>query len=267
MPFPVNSCAQDRFRSGMPRLRPGTVVPGPGFGVPCFHSSFAPARKPIGRRRKAGFPVPWFRYRETPSLSSVIVTPSQGGYNRRHLRSMMKVLIRHAVIDDAAGIARVRAESWLGAYRGIVPDEFLDAIDVGEWSERQRRNMENVPDDLVSFVAETQGQVVGWAAGGPNREDDPDYSGKLYAIYLLPEHQRRGIGLKLMAATARWLIGEGMDSMIVWVLAENHPARRFYEALGGQYVREHQIEIGGVWLPEVSYGWSDLGTLVGPSVS
>lgn len=173
----------------------------------------------------------------------------------------MKVLIRHAEIDDAAGIARVRAESWLGAYRGIVPDEFLDAIDVGEWAERQHRNMENVSGDLVSFVAETQGEVVGWAAGGPNREDDPDYSGELYAIYLLPERQRRGIGLNLTAATARWLIGEGMDSMIVWVLAENHPARRFYEALGGQYVRDHQIEIGGARLPEVSYGWRDLGKL------
>lgn len=193
--------------------------------------------------------------------SPLIVTPCQGDYNRCHFRSMMKVLIRHAEIDDAAGIARVRAESWLVAYRGIVPDEFLDAIDVGEWAERQRRNMENVSGDLVSFVAETQGEVVGWAAGGPNREDDPDYSGELYAIYLIPERQRRGIGLNLMAATARRLIGEGMDSMIVWVLAENHPARRFYEALGGQYVRDHQVEIGGARLPEVSYGWRDLGKL------
>ncbi len=125
----------------------------------------------------------------------------------------MEFLIRHAEIDDAAGIARVRAEGWLGAYRGIVPDAFLNAIDVGEWAERQHRNMENDQGDLVSFVAETQGQVVGWALGGPNREDDPDYSGELYAIYLLPERQRRGIGLKLTAATARWLIGEGMDSI------------------------------------------------------
>lgn len=46
-------------------------------------------------------------------------------------------------------------------------------------------------------VAEAEGQIVGWAAGGPNREPGPDYAGELYAIDLLPEHQRRGIGLKL----------------------------------------------------------------------
>ena len=171
------------------------------------------------------------------------------------------VLIRNAEIDDAAGIARVRAESWQSAYRGIVPDEFLDSIDVGEWAERQHRNMAIKSDAMVYFVAEAEGQVVGFTEAGPNREDDPDHAGELYSVYLLPGYQRRGIGLELAAATARWLVGEGRDSMIVWVLADNHPARRFYEALGGHYARQRQIQIGGANLPEVSYGWRDLGPL------
>ena len=171
------------------------------------------------------------------------------------------VVIRSAEIEDAAGIARVRAESWRSAYRGIVPDEFLDAIDVNEWSERQRRNMEDVPDNLVSFVAETEGLVVGWAVGGPNREINLDYAGELYAIYLLPDYQRRGIGQQLTEATARWLIGEGLSSMILWVLRENYPARSFYEALGGYLCGERQTQITGTWLPEVAYGWPDLNTL------
>ena len=121
----------------------------------------------------------------------------------------------------------------------------------------------------MTFVAETDGQVVGWAVGGPNREPglDPDYAGELLVIYLLPGYQRRGIGHKLTVATALWVLGEGLESMIVWVLCENHPARRFYEALGGQYVRERQVQIGGFWLPEVSYGLRDLGSLLEPPVS
>ena len=50
--------------------------------------------------------------------------------------------------------------------------------------------------------------------------------------------------------------------MVVWVLAENRPARRFYEALGGEYIQEGQFTIGGVALPEVAYGWKDLASLV-----
>ena len=104
------------------------------------------------------------------------------------------VNVRHTVLEDAACIARVRAESWLGAYRGIVPNEFLDAIDLDEWTERQRRNMEEQSDDLVTLVAETRDLVVGWAVGGPNRDTSFGYAGELYAIYLLPEYQRLGIG-------------------------------------------------------------------------
>ena len=98
-------------------------------------------------------------------------------------------------------------------------------------------------------------------AGRPNREADTDHTGELYVIYLLPEYQRRGIGLKLIVTTAAWLLDRGLRSMIVWVLAANWPARRFYEALGGAYLREQQINIGGTLLPEVAYGWSDLNCL------
>jgi hypothetical protein len=45
--------------------------------------------------------------------------------------------------------------------------------------------------------------------------------------------------------------------MLVWVFAAN-PCRAFYEALGGRYVREQEITIGGAQLREVAYGWSDL---------
>ena len=54
-----------------------------------------------------------------------------------------------------------------------------------------------------------------------------------------------------------------MRAMLVWVLKDNHPARGFYEALGGRYLREKTIEIGGTTLAEVAYGWADTGALIG----
>lgn len=171
------------------------------------------------------------------------------------------VEIRRAQIDDAGGIGRVRAESWRTAYRGIVPDEYLDSIDVSEWAERQRRIMDHQQADLVSLVAEVDKSIVGIAAAGPNRDANTPYSAELYIIYLLPVYWRHGIGSMLVGATARLLVHQGFHSMILWVLAENWPARRFYEALGGQYVEQRIIGIAGAELPEVSYGWSDLGIL------
>ena len=173
-----------------------------------------------------------------------------------------EITIRHPALEDAAAIARVHALSWQSAYRGIVPDEFLDAIDVDAWAERHRRNMAEDPANFVSCVAEAEGEIVGWALGGPNRDAASGLAGELFTIYLLPERLRRGIGRRLIREVAESLIGLGFGSMIVWVLADNRPAMGFYEALGGRYVAEKEHPIGGVSLMEVAYGWRDLRELV-----
>ena len=165
-------------------------------------------------------------------------------------------------MDDAAAIARVQVAGWRDTYRGIVPQEFLDSISVGDWTERRFRELVSSMAGACSHVAEVENEIVGWAYSGPNRDQDSTYTGELYAIYLLPECQRRGIGLALTVSAAKSLIESGMSSMLLWVLAENWPARRFYEALGGEYISEQQITIGNVSLPEVAYGWKDLGQLI-----
>jgi hypothetical protein len=57
------------------------------------------------------------------------------------------------------------------------------------------------------------------------------------------------------------LLQAGMESMLVWVLAEN-PACRFYEALGGQYVKTIKEEIDSKMLDLIGYGWLDIKALL-----
>ena len=57
-------------------------------------------------------------------------------------------------------------------------------------------------------------------------------------------------------------MSDGFGSMLVWVLADNHPACRFYESLGGERVGRKRISLGGANLTEVSYGWRDIANLV-----
>ena len=104
-------------------------------------------------------------------------------------------------------------------------------------------------------------EIVGWALGGPNRDASLEFSSELFTIYLHPDFLRQGIGRKLMAAVAQSLIALSFGSMVVWALAENRPAQRFYEALGGRYLTEKEISIGGAALMEVAYGWEDLSVL------
>jgi len=107
----------------------------------------------------------------------------------------------------------------------------------------------------VTLVAvDDAGEVVGFVSGGAERTGELGSDGELYAIYLLERVQRRGLGALMMKRLAREFILRGFGSMAVWVLAEN-PFRKFYEALGGKFIRERLVERGGQEFAEVAYGW------------
>lgn len=166
------------------------------------------------------------------------------------------MIIRPAVLADADAIARVHVDSWRTTYAGIVSAEFLANLSYERRAETWRNNLDGHHHSLI-VVAEREGEIVGFATGGPNRETEDDYAAELYAIYLLASEQGQGIGRALFNAVVAELKRRGLASLLVWVLAAN-PAQKFYEALGGQYVREKQIEIGGQPLTEVAYGWKTL---------
>ncbi|MCL6542913.1 MAG: GNAT family N-acetyltransferase [Roseiflexus sp.] len=170
------------------------------------------------------------------------------------------LLIREATVDDAASVARVRIETWRNAYAGIIPAEYLANLCYEDDAQRLRERLKTIEPKCFLLVAEIQGEIVGFASGGPERGGDKVYKGEIYALYVLPAYQGRGIGKKLVGASARRLIQAGIGNLLVWVLSAN-PFRRFYETLGGQLVREREIEIGGVLLKAVGYGWPDLGAL------
>lgn len=73
-----------------------------------------------------------------------------------------------------------------------------------------------------------------------------------------------GVGRLLTQRVATSLLSAEISTMLVWVLAANSGARRFYELLGGRFVREQSVEVMNIALPEVAYGWDALSLLVGP---
>lgn len=166
------------------------------------------------------------------------------------------ITIRPANEIDAAAIATVHIVAWKETYQGIVPEDFLQNLSI-ERRTAQWVNSLSDPQNQYhhAFVAELNGQVVGFANYGFST--DTEYRGELFAIYMLKSAQKRGIGRMLVSEVVTGFAGLGVDSMLVWVLKEN-PARGFYENLGGVFLRETTIEIGGKALLEVAYGWRDL---------
>ena len=175
----------------------------------------------------------------------------------------MDIRIRTANPSDAGALAMVHVDTWRTTYTGIVPAEHLVGLSHRVSESRWGEVLAADRPATSNFVAETDGgEVVGFAGGGPEREGNPIYRGELYVIYLLEEYQRKGVGRRLVSAVAQCLLIDGFDSMLVWVLADNHPGRRFYESLGGTPVSRKTVTIGGADLVEMSYGWRSIADLV-----
>jgi ribosomal protein S18 acetylase RimI-like enzyme len=166
-------------------------------------------------------------------------------------------------VDDADAIERVRTDTWRDAYRGLMPDSLLDRLDYD--ATRRRALMSVLPPHQFVLVAEHEGEVVGFCIGGRSRTPDDRFRGEVYAIYVLPEHHGRGIGRSLLEAAARELLGRDLRSMMIWVLRENAPSRRFYERMGGHLIRDEERELDGVRVTESGYGWEDIAPLARPA--
>ena len=174
----------------------------------------------------------------------------------------MSVIIRNAVPADVEQITLVHIESWKTTYRGIFPDDWLDKSPETIAKNIENRRVRIAQDtDLgwPNLVAILDNKIVGWAAGGVNRNADFPYQADLCAIYLLKEYQNQGIGKLLVRSFAELVLKNRMQSMIIWALEENYKARRFYEKLGGKPA--------GTMLyrdkyPEVGFGFDNVREII-----
>jgi GNAT superfamily N-acetyltransferase len=167
----------------------------------------------------------------------------------------MRFAVREATLEDARGIARVHTDSWQESYRGILPSHVLDRIDVGQrLATRERILRARSGFHLVAYDV-SRGDIVGFCDAGASR-GEPRYAGEVYAIYFAYHAKRYGLGRDMFEQVREWMPSRGMHSMIVWVLANNPHARRFYEAMGGAVGHTKQSTVGGYPVVEQAYLWA-----------
>jgi GNAT superfamily N-acetyltransferase len=127
--------------------------------------------------------------------------------------------VRRARAGDAGGIARVWARAWRVAYRDLVPDTVLDAIDLDAKREQWRERLRNGD---FTYVVEDRG-IAGYCRIVLPRE--------VASLYVLPERRRGGIGSALLE-TALDELRRHAPHAVLWVFKGNHAARAFYTPFG-----------------------------------
>lgn len=156
------------------------------------------------------------------------------------------ILVRAATVDDADDLAQAHVQGWRVGYRGLFPDEYLDAPAfererVERW--RAWTWLELVGSEMYSAVLDER--VVGFAHIGPEREQPSgdqsaatgpvtDPTGEVYGFYLHPDAWGSGAAPALMRRSVQRLRALGFATAVLWVLRDNPRARAFYEREGWQ---------------------------------
>jgi GNAT superfamily N-acetyltransferase len=116
-------------------------------------------------------------------------------------------VIRNASIDDADAIGAVVVRAWQAAYRGIMPDDYLDGLRAEQRAAMWQRVLADLGPDRWVRVLTVGDELVGFASCGPELADVSDgETGQLYAINLDPDHWGRGLGRALLAEVTRVLL-------------------------------------------------------------
>ena len=143
--------------------------------------------------------------------------------------------IKIATPEDACAVSDVRRTTWLQAYPnprlGITETDIRHRLD-GECGERIattvyeiRQGIKNQNGKYRVFVAELEGQVVGYASLAVKAGQ-----GHVGAIYVLPEVQGHGIGSRLLGCAFDWWGNQ--KPVHLCVASYNQRAIHFYEQHG-----------------------------------
>ncbi|MGC4190238.1 MAG: GNAT family N-acetyltransferase [Thermomicrobiales bacterium] len=147
------------------------------------------------------------------------------------------IVLRPATLADVPSIAGIHVRVWQRSYRGIMPDDFLDALAPEHRYERWEREVAAPNAAMTVIVAEDPvvGQIVGFCSVCPQNHREPvdealPAAGELYTMYV--DEKGRGIGRCLIEAAEARMRAMGFTRGVLWMLADNVAARSFYERMG-----------------------------------
>lgn len=144
---------------------------------------------------------------------------------------MSAARIRAARPADVNELAETAISAWRAGFRGIVPER-VDPQRAWRPDQIEQR-LRGVDDGSEILAAELGGRVRGMVMLGPSRDQDAQpREGEVVALYVHPDHWRKGIGTDLVERSLERLRVRHHRQAIVWTLAESPRNLDFYEALG-----------------------------------
>lgn len=162
---------------------------------------------------------------------------------------------RIATPRDIETIANLHALSWQNSYRGMLTDDYLDNHVLADRIQVWTQKINEPPAHQIILLKEIDHTVVGFVCAYGSSTDE--FGTFIDNLHVLPGFKGKGIGRELMRNVYDWSLQQfNQPKLYLKVLEDNHPARFFYEKVGGVKQASFSDEMPGGNLVRVwRYVW------------
>ncbi len=174
------------------------------------------------------------------------------------------MILRPFETTDIEACAKLHKLSRRESEKGVIFDSDLDRYDLNHFIDNWT-TWSGYKETKI-LVAEDNDTVVGFVMFGKiqTRPDFdkgivPKYGSEIYALYVHPDHFRKGIGKKLFLSACNDLIQNKQTSLILWTKKKNRRSCAFYDSFGGNKIGKKRVDMGEKsWAEESCFGWLDI---------
>jgi ribosomal protein S18 acetylase RimI-like enzyme len=152
----------------------------------------------------------------------------------------MKISIRRWQKTDLESIRRITWQSWISTYSAFIPETNLRSYFDTHYTEASLLSMFSDPF-THGFIADADDHIAGYARLFFNRDESRLY---VSSLYLLPEVEGQGIGIRLLDSAEGYAAEKGLDELWIGVMVKNRQALLFYRKVGFLFIREEPFTMG-----------------------
>src|SRR5690349_856340 len=117
---------------------------------------------------------------------------------------MSPISLTAASPQDVESIARLHAQSWRNAYRGMLGDDYLDRhVEADRLEFWKARFASMPPDRRLVLKALADGKLMGFVC--VLLDTEPQWGARLDNLHVSPESKGTGIGYQLFQAAREWI--------------------------------------------------------------
>lgn len=168
--------------------------------------------------------------------------------------------VRRASAADAIVIADLHTVTWRDAYRGILPNHYLDGDMATERRTAWTRYFAAQPDQAAVLLAiGLDGALDGFIALEAGNENG--YDAVIENLHVASRARGRGIAKRLIFESIDHLFSVNARSVCLWVYDDNEAAMSVYKALGGTADAWATDPFAHAHAAHTRIGWKDLATL------